>query len=381
MAEVKGHKTVPEHPLGAVLDSFDQKDYGGAYLNDDCTVTLVTQPHAMIQNKVAKSAIANMAISYRPMQYSYHQLLLARDKILGAGLTTIESVGTNAKENAVAVFCRNLSQKQRQEILDVSPVKNVVFFDDDEFLRQQEKNKKLTLPVSLPTPENTEFKLSGKDVFFDEVTASGGIYLYRRKNEKWSTLAYFVALYEGTPDARIGFLTSGHGCDGGQDIYVKDEIIGTMNKWDTYYIDAGVVEFDANRVIWQGVKGLGHAECTSNVLVGAVCMSGATTWARTGQLATGEVVSLDAKVNGVSAGYDDSPHIDFFAYDFQPQFGDSGATMMQFINDGTKTWASFVGINICQELAGDKPGKQEYTWGAGCKWTRMRDGMQLSLLF
>lgn len=234
-------------------------------------------------------------------------------------------------------------------IIDVSSVKNVLFYEDG-FL------------LNLGSDMNEEIMsdTQGSDVISSRavpVSLKGGDWLQNSNGANWSTLGYGAFQNYGASNQKQGYVTCGHGYTQGQAVYVNGSKIGTARS---VAISQGLdITFIESAITYAGQKNNRTASIYGNPIAGeTVYMYGAKSGSRTGTISSTNIKGTWSGTHGSTY------HTDLFSFNFPSQKGDSGSALVSKTSSGK---LKLVGLNLGMWYE-DNDSDEALVWGVGCKW-------------
>lgn len=312
-----------------------------------------------IQNQVNRNrAIASVPIE--KVEYSWQDLLDAKKALLAIqDELEITAVGFDASENALTIFAGELSEEQKQAVIDASPVKNVLFYGDafllsigsgsGEEAASSESEDETVMPAAAPS------------------SLMGGQWLQNSKGSNWSTVGYGAVQNRGTSSQKIGYVTCGHGYKAGQSVYQGGNLIGTARS---VKVSSGIdIAFIESDIPYTGQKNDIIVKTYSNPTVGReVYMYGAKSGSKSGTIKSTDISGKWQSGSTITS------HDDLFSFNFPSQSGDSGSALIELTPDNEY---NLIGLNVGMWYKNDDT-KEDLIWGAGCKWNKAADAIKVT---
>lgn len=348
-----------EDPLNQFIENLDPKLHSGIYADENGETHIASPDPEKIQNQVNRNrAIASVPIE--KVEYSWQDLLDAQKALLAIqhelGIT---AVGLDASENALTIFAGELSEEQKQAVIDASPVKNVLFYGDA-FL----------LSIGSGSGEEAASNESEDGSVMPAATPSslmGGQWLQNSKGSNWSTVGYGAFQNYGTSSQRTGYVTCGHGYKAGQSVYQGSNLIGTARSVNVSSgIDIAFIESD---IPYGGQKnGITADSYTSPTAGRSVYMCGAKSGNKNGKINSTDISGKWQSGSTITS------HAGLFSFTFPSQAGDSGSALIEKTPEGKYY---LIGLNVGMWYNNDKIG-EDLIWGAGCKWPKAADAIKVT---
>lgn len=219
----------------SVLDSFDENEYGGAYLDGDILhikpveFNDIKAEMKQIQRNNVSNSQRNVKIVVDDVAtYTYQELLDAKDKVFDLSDDLgIVTVGISNKNNSIVVGAEEWNEEKEQAVQEVAEIENIIFETKNIFDSNVESNYSATI--------QSKKVLGVADIYIgDEIDGDNGR----------CTLGACATIGN-----REGYVSCGHGKEIGDIFYLYGKRLGVVTE--QHYggsVDAAFIEKDSRSV-------------------------------------------------------------------------------------------------------------------------------------